>query len=206
MVILMTVVLATPVAGAAETALALPEITGDGTVDEAIRRQAEERGYLPRLDEPATLVAIDGVLLEPETAAAWRNLKEAAAAAGHHLRLIAGYRSPAAQRSLFLGRFRNASRAGIDATLRWTAPPGYSKHHTGRAIDITVRGVRAGRFGATAAHDWLSDNGGRNARLHGFVASYPPDGPSQGPEPEPWEWVFVGLPEAPTPVAGLSPS
>lgn len=209
MAISLALVLPGPIAHADESPAVhyqLPEITGDPGLDDSIRRQAEERGYLPRLDEPAALVAVDGVLLEPETAAAWQDLQRAAATAGHHLRLIAGYRSPATQRSLFLGRLRGASRAGIDSTLRWTAPPGYSKHHSGRAIDITVRGVRAGRFGTTAAHAWLSANGGRNARAHGFVASYPPHGPPQGPEPEPWEWVFVGFPEASTPVARLAPA
>lgn len=201
---LVGVVIPAPHVLATEPDHPLPEITGDATIDDAIRSRAEERGYRPRLEEPVGLVTVDGVLLEPGAAAAWVDLKRAAAAAGHHLSLIAGYRSPATQRSLFLSRFRGASLSGIDSTLRWTAPPGYSKHHSGRAIDITVRGIRAGRFGSTAAHDWLSDNGGRNARIHGFVASYPAGGPSQGPEPEPWEWVFVGPPEAPTPVAGLS--
>jgi zinc D-Ala-D-Ala carboxypeptidase len=206
MVMVMLLAVAFPASDvlAAEPDHPLPVITGDAAVDDAIRSRAEERGYRPRLEVPVRLVAVDGVMLEPEAAAAWVELKQAAAAAGHHLRLIAGYRSPATQRSLFLSRFRGASRTGIDSTLRWTAPPGYSKHHSGRAIDITVQGLRAGRFGTTAAHDWLSDNGARNARIHGFVASYPAGGPSQGPEPEPWEWVFVGRPEAPTPVAGLS--
>lgn len=209
-ILLIGLVFALPAPGAlaAESLPAphLPEITGNPAVDEAIRHRAEERGYRPRLDEPTTLVAVDGQLLTPEAARAWERLQEAAVAAGHHLRLISGYRSPSAQRSLFLRRFRGSSPAGIDATLRWTAPPGYSKHHTGEALDITVRGVRAGAFGSSRAHAWLSADACRNARIHGFAPSYPAGGPPQGPEPEPWEWVYVGPPQPPSIVADLKPA
>src|SRR5690606_25521512 len=32
-----------------------------------------------------------------------------------------------------------------------------------------------------------------NAKRFGFIPSYPPDGGKQGPEPEPWEFVWVGV-------------
>lgn len=169
-----------------------PAITGRGELDARIRDLAERRGYGRRPTASAPLVTVGGVRLLPEVAEAWEALRRDALGSGHDLRLVAGFRDVATQRTLFLGRLRGHSTGAIEATLRWTAPPGYSKHHTGAAIDITVRGLRPGAFGGSAAYTWLAANNYRRARAHGFLPSYPPDGPPQGPEPEPWEWVYVG--------------
>ena len=47
-------------------------------------------------------------------------------------------------------------------------------------------------FGSTPAFAWIAANNYENAKRFGFVPSYPPDATSQGPNPEPWEYVFVG--------------
>lgn len=170
----------------------LPTITGSSEVDRLIRSLAEDRGYVSRPLASVPLEGVDGHLLEPEAATAWTRLRTAAADAGHHLRLVSAFRDHETQRSLFLGRLRGHSAAAIESCLAWTAPPGYSKHHTGLAIDITVSGRRGGSFAGTPAYAWLSDNEYHNAKRFGFLPSYPPDGPPEGPNPEPWEWVYVG--------------
>lgn len=171
---------------------AAPTITGRSELDIRIRHLAEQRGYVRRPTASAPLVTVGGVRLLAEVADAWEALRRDALGSGHDLRLVAGFRDIATQRALFLGRLRGNSAGAIEATLRWTAPPGYSKHHTGTAVDITVRGLRPGAFGGSAAYAWLAADDYRRARTHGFLPSYPPDGPPQGPEPEPWEWIYVG--------------
>lgn len=174
-----------------------PPITGSPEVDARIRLLAEARGYQPRLPAIGPLSVVDGQLLQPEAAAAWEQLKAAAGAEGHHLRLVAGFRDIDTQRSLFLRRLGGRSDAAVEATLRWSAPPGYSKHHTGYAIDITERGSRAGRFASSAAYAWMAGNDYFNAKRFGFLPSYPPDIVLAGPEPEAWEWLYVGVSQRP---------
>jgi zinc D-Ala-D-Ala carboxypeptidase len=179
----------------------LPEVTGDPDLDARIRHVAEGRGYRPRPVVTEGLVPVDGELLLPEAAEAWTGLQEEAAAAGHHLRLVAGHRDVATQRSLFLARLAGHDEASIDSCLRWTAPPGYSKHHTGLAVDIADR-AWSGGFGSSPAYAWLAADDYRNAKRFGFIPSYPPDAAASGPEPEPWEWVYVGVD---TIVEGMEP-
>ena len=47
-------------------------------------------------------------------------------------------------------------------------------------------------FAATPAYSWLSDNGFANARAHGWLPSYPDGVANLGPNPEVWEFVWVG--------------
>jgi D-alanyl-D-alanine carboxypeptidase len=70
------------------------------------------------------------------------------------------------------------------------APPGFSEHATGLAIDF---GDRRGRcklvtcFANTAAGRWLA----KNAPEYGFELSFP-EGNAQGVAFEPWHWRWVG--------------
>lgn len=182
-----------------------PPITGSDDVDARIRSVAESRGYVLRPVADGPLEWVDGHRLAPDAAAAWRELQAAARAAGHPISLVSGYREVAAQRSLFLRRLSGTSESAIDRCLRWTAPPGYSKHHTGLALDITASGSRAGSFGSSGAHAWLTADDYRNAKRFGFIPSYPPDATGVGPDPEPWEWVFVGTDALAAGLPGLLP-
>lgn len=169
-----------------------PHITGSADTDERIRAIAERRGYVRR-PLATSLVWVDGHRLQPAAAAAWEELQAEAARAGHPLRLLAGYRSVASQRSIFLHGLDGSSDAAIDKTLRRAAPPGYSKHHTGYAVDISQSGWSAVSFDHSPGGRWLAADDYRNAKRFGFIPSYPPDASRQGPEPEPWEWTYVGV-------------
>ncbi len=71
--------------------------------------------------------------------------------------------------------------------------PGYSKHHTGYTIDIGCGNYLLDySFADTECFDWLAVNNYENAKRFGFIPSYPENSGKQGPEPEPWEYVWVG--------------
>lgn len=103
---------------------------------------------------------------------------------------VSGFRSIAEQTYLF---FTLKAKAGLTATERAavSAPPGYSEHHTGYAIDIADGGQPTTdleiTFETTPAFRWLQDNAAR----FGFELSFPKNNP-QGVSYEPWHWRFVG--------------
>jgi hypothetical protein len=137
-------------------------------------------------------VVVDGVRLQPDAAVAWTDLKVEAATAGHALVLRSGYRSYIDQAVIFNGKLTDRSDAGIDRRLRTAAPPGYSKHHTGYAIDISEAGHTVFTFRQTSGYTWLANDNFANAKRHGWIPSYPDGALDQGPDPEPWELVWVG--------------
>ena len=71
------------------------------------------------------------------------------------------------------------------------APPGHSKHHTGYAIDVAAAQGDL-TFGRTQTYAWMAANNFANAKAHGWIPSYPEGSKPAGPNPEPWEFVWVG--------------
>lgn len=159
----------------------------------AIDRDAiEARGFAPQ-SEPRMLelVGFDRthrpMLLAPSAARAWRAMRASAAEAGITLEPLSTFRSVAYQRGLIA---RKLKRGGtLDAILRVNAAPGYSEHHSGRAIDIGTPGCAAldETFEQTSAFSWLQ----QHAATFGFRISYPRDN-SLGVIYEPWHWYYVG--------------
>ena len=133
-------------------------------------------------------VGADGkeYLLVPAAAAAWRDLKAAAQNDGIAVFLASAYRSVARQ----TGIIREKLEAGmaIEEIITVCAPPGFSEHHTGRAVDIVSPDVpELGiEFEHTPAFGWLT----RHAPRFGFTLSYP-RGNSTGYQYEPWHWCFA---------------
>nr|WP_275974456.1 D-alanyl-D-alanine carboxypeptidase family protein [Argonema galeatum] len=103
---------------------------------------------------------------------------------------ISGFRSVAEQQHLF---FDVKAQRGQVAAERATvsAPPGYSEHHTGYALDVGDGRVPATNlspnFEKTAAFRWLQANAAR----YSFEMSFPKNN-AQGVSYEPWHWRFVG--------------
>ena len=150
------------------------------------------RTGLPRYDDAVTLVDVEPNIvgrmqqLAPATAIAWQQMKHAAAADGVELLIVSGYRSIDYQATLFEQKL--AAGASIEQILEVNAAPGFSQHHSGRAIDIATRGTRplTEEFEATEAFTWLCAHGssyefrlpyGRGNR-HGFCF-------------EPWHWSQI---------------
>lgn len=136
-------------------------------------------------------IAADGRLKLRKAAAQQYNAMVAAARAqGVILVPISGFRSAAEQQHLF---FDVKAQRGQVAAERATvsAPPGYSEHHTGYAVDVGDGRVPATNlspnFEKTAAFRWLQANAAR----YSFEKSFPKNN-AQGVSYEPWHWRFVG--------------
>lgn len=146
----------------------------------------------PRFREAGELVDVEpnvvGTMqrLAPETAAAWRNMKQAAADAQVQLLLVSGFRSVRHQADII--RRKLAAGQAIEAVLAVNAAPGFSEHHTGRALDIATPGTRplTAEFELSDAFRWLT----ANAAAFGFRMPYG-RGNRFGFEYEPWHWSRV---------------
>jgi D-alanyl-D-alanine carboxypeptidase len=153
----------------------------------------EARTGLALVAEPAAL-AFAGfdryrrpLWLRATAARDWHRLQGAARRDGILLEAISGYRSHDYQLGIFerkLGRGQD-----VDTILTVNAAPGYSEHHSGRALDISAPGEPPAEesFEATPAFAWLRDN----AAAFDFVMSYPRDNP-HGIVYEPWHWCHRG--------------
>lgn len=124
-------------------------------------------------------------LLTPATAAAWAAMKHAAAQDGLALLLVSAFRSIERQAEII--RAKLAAGCSLDEILAASAPPGFSEHHTGRAIDIGTPESEALEecFEHTPAFAWLQ----RRAAEFGFRLSYP-RGNAEGFVYEPWHWCL----------------
>src|SRR6185503_1732614 len=74
------------------------------------------------------------VRLTPLAAAAWQRMRDVAASQGVTLLPLSGFRSIARQTRLI--RQKLAAGQTLESILGLVAAPGYSEHHTGRALDI----------------------------------------------------------------------
>jgi D-alanyl-D-alanine carboxypeptidase len=126
------------------------------------------------------------VHLARRTAEAWARMKEASAADGIILAAYSGFRSIERQSEII--RRKLAAGETIESVLLLVAAPGYSEHHTGRAVDIGIPGAPplTEDFAATPAFGWLQAHAG----AFGFRMSYPRGNPF-GIAYEPWHWCHV---------------
>ncbi|HEX2595891.1 MAG TPA: M15 family metallopeptidase [Luteimonas sp.] len=123
--------------------------------------------------------------LLPQAARAWSHLRDAALRDSVVLEAISGYRSHDYQLGIF--ERKRARGQSVDEILTVNAAPGYSEHHSGRALDISAPDEPAAEesFEHTPAFTWLRDN----AAGYGFTMSYPRDNP-HGIVYEPWHWCW----------------
>ena len=99
-------------------------------------------------------------LLAPAAAAAWRKLKAAAAEEGVELFIVSAFRSVERQAEIVRGKLD--AGVAIGEVLKVSAAPGYSEHHTGRAVDVSTPGgpLLETEFDRTAAFRWLEKRAG----------------------------------------------
>jgi D-alanyl-D-alanine carboxypeptidase len=196
-----------PYAGTQQIVVA-PDIVGDPHTDGLIRSLAVERGYkLTSLPTGPLTVVTTGTIeqgptisLQADAAAAWLELHDAAEADAIPLRIISGFRSVDDQRRLFVDYLSHSGpiigtteqiKAGIDFSLRRVAPPGFSRHHTGFTIDLSCADDSVD-FASSTCFRWISQNGYNAARRFGWTPSYAGT-TREGPEPEPWEFVWRSI-------------
>jgi zinc D-Ala-D-Ala carboxypeptidase len=125
-------------------------------------------------------------LLAPAAAKAWRELRAAAQADGVSLRIVSAFRSVERQAELVQAKL--ARGESLAAVLAVSAPPGYSEHHSGCAVDLATEGAAPleEEFEKTVAFRWLQ----ANARRFGFSLSFP-RGNAYGYAYEPWHWRWA---------------
>lgn len=134
------------------------------------------------------------VQLKPEVAETVEIMMAEAWAIGINLDVISGFRSLEDQQYLFFDL--KAERGQTTQTrAEVSAPPGYSEHHTGYAVDFIdgdqpVTDLSAS-FEDTEAFRWLEEN----AAYYGFEMSFP-RGNKQNVAYEPWHWRYVGNQES----------
>lgn len=153
-------------------------------------------GHLPYAEAPAaSLVPVppeyafveagQTIQIRPEVLKAFIALQQSAQEqTGLTLKIHQGFRSQEQQRQL-LEHLRHPGETD-EALYKRVAPPGYSEHHTGFAIDVSCVAGECANWGDTLA---------ALAPQFGFVVSFPP-GNTQGIQPEHWHLRWQGNVEA----------
>jgi len=120
-------------------------------------------------------------------------MREEAKKDGIYLVFLSGYRSVNLQNDIFYSLKSKRNQIASERA-RVSAPPGYSEHSTGFAIDIGDATQRETDFETefenTDAFKWLIKNA---AKFH-FKLSFPKD--NQYIDYEPWHWRYEGSIEA----------
>ncbi len=124
-----------------------------------------------------------GIYVDSGAAEAFVRMADSAAADSVRLTVQSGYRSPRYQRKIIVKRMREGK--SFAEVARYVAPPGYSEHHTGRAMDVVCRGGVKTAFAASVCYPWLKENASR----FGFYETYPEHSPDGIPW-EPWHWTY----------------
>lgn len=132
------------------------------------------------------------VRLEPSASRAFHALTRAARDRGIVPVVVSSYRSLEHQARLV----RQALGRGqpLASVLSRIAPPGFSEHHSGRAVDLSAAGEPeplTEAFEGTAFYLWLTEE----ATRFGFALSYPRNNRA-GFIYEPWHWAYRADPTA----------
>lgn len=132
-----------------------------------------------------------------EAQAALVRLLEAAQKEGILLQVESGYRSSGYQHKIFTRMLEEGRR--FDDIIRYVAPPGYSEHALGTAVDFFPSNWE---FARLPAYDWLR----RQAVNFGFTETYPQHNRQKYPW-EAWHWTYREKPQttATAPVSNAPP-
>jgi len=126
----------------------------------------KETGYKDGNPYEITVVYVDGQMVEVQSANAYYQMAQAAAAEGVGIAVVSGFRTNQEQIDLY-NCYINCSCNDCNQA----APPGYSNHQSGHAFDLNTA--------ASGVYDWLNAHGGD----YGFTETV--DG-------EPWHWEWWG--------------
>jgi zinc D-Ala-D-Ala carboxypeptidase len=166
---------------------ASPYLTGADAVENVL-------GHLPYKEAPASqlkgITPDNRIRMRKAAADSFLQMQAEALAQGISLTPLSGFRSVEEQNRLFFGVKKDRNQEA-KKRAEVSAPPGYSEHHTGYAVDLGDGRSPATNlnvnFEKTAAFRWLKSNANR----YSFEISFPPDN-SQGVSYEPWHWRYVG--------------
>jgi D-alanyl-D-alanine carboxypeptidase len=118
----------------------------------------------------------------PQTRDALVQMAEAAAPDSIEFEVDSGWRSFGFQRRII--KRRMAEGDSFEEVLNSVAPPGYSEHHTGRALDLVPSEAI---FAFSKTYLWLQEH----AAEYGFYETLPED-PAAPLTWESWHWTYLG--------------
>ena len=149
-------------------------------------------GHLPypEASKDELILFSPGIYVHKDIYENFKEMQFMAAQRGISLQLLSGYRSIDLQREIFYENKSIRNQTAIERS--WdSAPPGYSEHSTGYAIDVGDGNYPNTHFEVefeqTPAFEWMK----RFASKYHFVLSFPPNN-KQGVTYEPWHWRFEG--------------
>lgn len=122
------------------------------------------------------------IYIEKDARDALQTLMDAAKEEGVYLTVNSGFRSYNYQMRIFT-RMMKEGRSYEDV-IRYVAPPGYSQHALGTAVDFYPSNWE---FAELSAYTWLREN----ARKFGFEETYPRINEFGYPW-EAWHWNYIG--------------
>ena len=149
-------------------------------------------GHLPypEASENELVLFSPGIYVHKEIYENFKEMQLMAAQRGISLQLLSGYRSIDLQRDIFYENKSIRNQTAVERSMV-SAPPGYSEHSTGYAIDVGDGNYPDTHFEVefeqTPAFKWMK----RFAPKYHFVLSFPPNN-KQGVAYEPWHWRFEG--------------
>ncbi len=120
------------------------------------------------------------IYVRTETKAAFVEMADAAQKDSIYLIVDSGYRSGSFQNRII--KRRMAEGTTFEEVIRFVAPPGYSEHETGYAVDLVPSEAR---FAHTKIYLWLIENGSN----YGFYETIPEDTTGETYW-ESWHWTF----------------
>ena len=149
-------------------------------------------GHLPypEASKDELILFSPGIYVHKDIYENFKEMQYIAAQRGISLKLLSGYRSIDLQRDIFYENKSLRNQTAIERS-RDSAPPGYSEHSTGYAIDVGDGNYPNTHFEVefeqTPAFKFMK----RFASKYHFVLSFPPNN-KQGVTYEPWHWRFEG--------------
>ena len=164
----------------------------DEVIDKRIDEDGRLLGHFPyeQVNEAELISIQPGIQVHADVAYSLKSMIKAAAANNINLQLLSGYRSTNLQESIFFDIASERNQT-LEERAQVSAPPGYSEHSTGFAIDLgdglAPETHLSIYFEQTNAFRWLQDNANR----YHFVLSFP-KGNKQGVTYEPWHWRYEG--------------
>lgn len=168
-----------------------PVASADGGPEELLNHRRYDEA--PQ-DSLVNLNAKSNLKLKPDAQAELTEMIAKAKSEGVKLGIVSGFRTIEDQDYLY---FDVKAERGESAKTRAevSAPPGYSEHHTGYAVDFIDESKPDTHveksFETTPAFRWLK----KNAAFYNFEMSFPDD-PSSPLSYEPWHWRYVGNQES----------
>ena len=162
----------------------------------AITQNKSLLGHLPypEASKDDLILFSPGIYVHKDIFENFKEMQYIAAERGISLKLLSGYRSIELQRDIFYENKSLRNQTAIERS-RDSAPPGYSEHSTGYAIDVGDGNYPNTHFEVefeqTPAFKFMK----RFASKYHFVLSFPPNN-KQGVTYEPWHWRFEGTVKA----------